>query len=123
MKTWILSAAMAAALPLMASPGNDGPFTTDHWTTCQVAQRDLGIIGMYPNPASGQVNIIYPGLTGEATVAVLSEDGRLMESFEVGETKDARSTLNVSGLDNGIYLIRVIQPSGLDSTRQLIVAN
>ena len=67
--------------------------------------------------------MIYPGLTGEATVSVLSEDGRLMESFEVGETKDARSTLNVSGLDNGIYLIRVIQPSGLDITRQLIVAN
>ncbi|MBS1570668.1 MAG: T9SS type A sorting domain-containing protein [Bacteroidetes bacterium] len=123
MRTWILSAAMAAALPLVAMPGNDGPFTTDHWTTGQFAQRDLGMIGMYPNPASGQVNIIYPGLTGEATVSVLSEDGRLMESFEVGETKDARSTLNVSGLDNGIYLIRVIQPSGLDITRQLIVAN
>jgi hypothetical protein len=123
MRTLILSAAMAAALPLVAMPGNDGPFATDHWTEGQYAQQELGPVGIYPNPASGSVNIIYPGLTGEATVSVIAEDGRLMRSFEVGDVHDARSLVNINDLRNGLYFVRVIQPSGLDITRTLVVAN
>ncbi|HRN36857.1 MAG TPA: T9SS type A sorting domain-containing protein [Flavobacteriales bacterium] len=123
MRTWILSAAMAATLPLVAMPGNDGPFITDHWTNGQYAQAELGPVGVFPNPANSQVNIVYPGLTGEATVSILAEDGRMMRSFEVGDVQDARSVVRIDDLRNGLYLVRVIQPSGLDLTRMLVVAN
>ncbi len=115
---------MAAALPLLATtPGGDGPFTTTHWSNGQFAQQNSGPIGLFPNPASGEVNLIFPGLTGEATVSIVAEDGRLMSSFEVAETSDAQTVIGLSDLRNGIYFVRVYQPSGLDLTKQLVVAN
>lgn len=123
MRTLLIAAAMATTMSVAAFSGGDGPFTTQHWTDGQYAQRELGQVGVYPNPASGQVNIIYPGLTGEATVTILAEDGRVMRSFEVGETTAKRSLVNLSGLRNGLYFIRVVQPSGMDVTRSLSVVN
>ena len=46
-----------------------------------------------------------------------------MRSFEVGDVQDARSVVRIDDLRNGLYLVRVIQPSGLDLTRMLVVAN
>ena len=119
----MIAAAMATTLAVAAFSGGDGPFTTQHWTNGQYAQRDLGQVGVFPNPASGQVSIIYPGLKGEATVSILAEDGRVMRSFEVGETTAIRSVVNLEGLRNGLYFVRVIQPSGMDITRTLVVVN
>ncbi len=58
MRTWIFSAAMAAALPLVAMPGNDGPITTDHCSDGQYALSGIGPAGIFPNPANGHVNIV-----------------------------------------------------------------
>lgn len=46
-----------------------------------------------------------------------------MSSFEVAETSDAQTVIGLSDLRNGIYFVRVYQPSGLDLTKQLVVAN
>lgn len=123
MRTVLFAAAVAAAFTTAARPANDGSFTTQHWTTGQYAQQSTGPVDVFPNPASDRVNIVFPGLAGEAVVAVIAEDGRLMQERTVGETRGTRFVLDISGLENGFYLIRVIQPSGLDLTRRLVVAN
>ena len=116
-------AAVAIALSTAAMPGNDGPFTTTHWTSGLYAQQADGPVNVFPNPASQQVNIVYPGLTGEATVTIVAEDGRIMRSMQVGQTNGTRSVIDLNNLANGIYLVRVEQPSGLNIARRLIVSS
>lgn len=123
MKATILTVALVSALSAAAMTGNDGPFTTMQWTNGLYAQQGSGPVVLFPVPASGQVNIAYPGLAGNAEVMLISEDGRVMQDTEVGETKGMLTTLDLGGLGNGLYFIRVIQPSGLDVTERLVVAN
>lgn len=123
MRTVIFAAAVAVALSAAAMPGNDGPYTTTHWTNGQYAQQSSGIVNIFPNPASDRVNITFPGLTGEATVSLIAEDGRLMRSMNIGDTRSVRSVMDIGSLENGLYLICVVQPNGLDVTRRLMVAN
>lgn len=123
MRTMIFIAAVAVALSTAAMPGNDGPFTTSGWTSGLYAQRTDGPVNVYPNPASQQVNVIYPGLTGEATLTIVAEDGRIMRSMQIGETNGTRSVIDLNGFANGVYFVRVEQPSGMDITRRLMVAS
>ena len=104
-------------------PGSDGPFTTSEWTSGLYAQRTDGPVNIFPNPASQQVNVVYPGLTGEATLTIVASDGRIMRSLQVGQTSGTRSVIDLNDLANGIYLVRVEQPSGMSITRRLMVAD
>ena len=123
MRTVIFAAAVVVAFSTAAMPGSDGPYTTEHWTNGQYAQQTTGVVNIFPNPASDQVNITFPGLTGEATISLIAEDGRLMRQIEIGETGSFQSIMNIASLQNGMYFIRVVQPSGLDVTRRMMVAN
>lgn len=116
-------AAVAVALSTAAMPGNDGPFTTTHWTSGLYAQQVDGAVNVFPNPASQQVNIVYPGLSGEATVTIMAEDGRIMRSILVGQTYGTRSVIDLNGLSNGVYFVRVEQPNGMNLTKRLMVAS
>ncbi len=123
MRTVIFAVAVVAALSTAAMPGSDGPFTTEHWTNGLYAQQTSGPVALYPNPASNEVNIIYPGLTGEATVTLFTEDGRIVHQVDIGEVNSVRTIFDVANLGNGMYFIQVVQPSGLNVTRRLMVAN
>lgn len=116
-------AAVAVALTTAALPGNDGPFSTSQWTSGLYAQQVDGPVNVYPNPASQEVNIIYPGLTGEATLTIVAGDGRIMRSMEIGQTEGTRTIIDLNGLSNGVYFVRVEQPSGMDITRRLMVSS
>ncbi len=123
MRTVIFAAAVVVAFSTAAMPGNDGPYTTEHWTNGQYAQQSEGAVNLFPNPASDQVSITFPGLTGDAVVSLFAEDGRMMRQIEIGETRSFLYTMDIASLENGMYFIRVVQPSGLDVTRRLMVAN
>lgn len=119
----IFIAAVAVALSTAAMPGNDGPFTTTQWTSGLYAQQMAGAVNVFPNPASDQINIVFPGLTGEAVVSVLAEDGRLMDQFNVVQTSIQRVIYNTANLNNGIYFVRVQQANGRNEMKRLIIAN
>ena len=123
MRTVIFAAAVAAAFSTAAMPANDGPFSTSEWTSGLYAQRTDGALNVFPNPASQQVNVIYPGLTGEATLTILAQDGRIMHSEQIGQTEGTRSVIDLNGLSNGFYLVRVQQPNGMDISRRLIISS
>ena len=123
MRTVIFAGALAVALSTVAMPVSDGPYTTNHWTDGQYAQQTSGMVNIYPNPASDRVNISFPGLTGGAVVSLIAEDGRVMRQIDIGETGSFQSVVDISSLQNGVYFVRVVQASGLDVTRRLMVAN
>ena len=80
-------------------------------------------MSLFPNPASHQVNIVFPGLTGEATVSILAEDGRLIDRFQVNQTAGTRTVYNTDNLRNGAYVVSVMQEDGSRNTVRLLVAN
>ncbi|MBZ0204868.1 MAG: T9SS type A sorting domain-containing protein [Flavobacteriales bacterium] len=123
MRTMTFIAAVAVALSTAAMPGSDGPYTSNHWTNGQYAQQLSGPVNIFPNPASQQVNVVYPGLMGEATLTIVAEDGRIMRSMHIGQTNGTRSVIDLNNLANGVYLVRVEQPSGLNISRRLIVSS
>lgn len=123
MKPLLISAAMALSLSAAAFGGDEGPYKKDIWTNGQYAQQFNGPVGVFPNPASNEANVVYPGLSGKATLYVIAEDGRIMQQMDVGETDGARTIIDVANLPNGLYFIRVTQPDGNDVSRRLVVAN
>ena len=124
MKTMRTGSILAAVVMVMstAAMAGSGQYTTNGWADGQYAQQADAPVVIYPNPAIDQVNITFPGLQGDATLSIFAEDGRLMRSIQVGETRDERTILNVGGLANGVYWVRVVQPSGFDYARRLVVA-
>ncbi|MCO6482957.1 MAG: T9SS type A sorting domain-containing protein [Flavobacteriales bacterium] len=121
MKTGSILAAVVMVMSTATVAGS-GQYTTSGWTEGQYAQQADAPVVIYPNPVIDQVNITFPGLQGDATVSIFAGDGRLMRSIQVGETRDARTVLNLGGMANGVYLVRVVQPSGFDYARRLVVA-
>ncbi len=123
MRTLITAAAMAIGSAVAALPANNEPYAPHQWGQGQYAQYSDGQMDIYPNPASQRVNIVYPGLTGDAVLTVFAEDGRMMKSFQLGETQYTRTVLNIDDLADGIYLVRVVQPNGFTYAKRLVVAN
>ena len=62
---------------------------------------------IYPNPASGRINIIIPGIQNEEiTLKCFSVDGRLMMNKKLDDSGRV-IPVDISALDNGIYMISV----------------
>lgn len=123
MRTFILAAAVMVAFSTAARASEDGPFSTSDWTSGLYSQQTDGPVSLFPNPASHQVNIVFPGLTGEATVSIMAEDGQLLDSFQVDQTAGTRSVYDTDNLPNGTYMVRVLQENGSQNTVRLMVAN
>ncbi len=76
-----------------------------------------------PNPAQGKVYVTLKGYTGNVTIQVQSVDGKILraEKLQVASMKSAQQLLNVSGLANGIYFIRVMDEKGSPQTEKLVI--
>lgn len=122
MRTLLFTAAVAASVTAAAFSTGDGPFTKGTWDNGQYAQQTDGQMGIFPNPASDEVNVVYPGLEGKATLAIVAGDGRVMRRMDIGQTGAARTVVDISGLANGSYWVRITQPGGFDYARRLVVA-
>lgn len=74
-------------------------------------------ISMYPNPASGRVNIEITGaMSQDARLEMMSVEGRLLRSVKTGQQK---AELDMDGLLPGVYFIR-LSDGGHTETHKLI---
>lgn len=73
---------------------------------------------MYPNPASGEVQMALPTTLAVVDVRVYDAQGRMVRTWS-----DATgvSTFSVSGLPSGLYYVTVRSPSGASGTQALRV--
>jgi xyloglucan-specific exo-beta-1,4-glucanase len=73
-----------------------------------------GVLGLYPNPASGEVNLILPDNDQLQSASVFSLLGqKVLESNA--------SKLDVSGLSNGTYVVKAASASGKFFIQKLVV--
>jgi hypothetical protein len=77
---------------------------SDHITNIE----SIGIakdVRLFPNPAKNSINLELPGQNNEYTVEIFTLQGRMIQSIEL---KNAISSIDVSELSRGVYLMKVI---------------
>lgn len=72
---------------------------------------------VYPSPASGSVTVVYSG-NGTGKVRVYDLTGSVVISDIIS---NGENTLNIDGLNTGLYLVKIENASGVASTHKLIV--
>lgn len=72
-------------------------------------------LNCYPNPCTSDLNIDLKELEGSINIEVLSTSGQTMLSQNKVNSKDIY-TLNVSGLSDGIYLLKVASEGQMTMT-------
>jgi len=85
--------------------GTITPFTTTAVNTINTGAD----INIYPNPVMNSLTISWAGAsTGEAYVAITDVTGRTVQSSVINiNTQTGRKQLDITGLNNGIYMISV----------------
>jgi len=71
------------------------------------------VVALYPNPASNQFILNIP----TKMVEVYSVTGQLVKAYKAS---DAGYAFNVSDLSNGLYVVRIIDTDGRQSSKKLI---
>lgn len=66
---------------------------------------------VFPNPATDQLNIHVSGMTGEAWLHLVDMNGKRVRLEKV-MLQDGNLTRDISGLANGIYIIRLVNDKG-----------
>ncbi|NUQ22338.1 MAG: thrombospondin type 3 repeat-containing protein [Saprospiraceae bacterium] len=79
---------------------------------------------VFPNPTTGELNLDLTQYFNRAVrIEVYSMEGRLLEFTEVEEVQTSQERLDLSGLNNGIYLIRVKSEGLPDVTKRIVRAD
>jgi len=96
-----------------------------HVTVCMgvdEAPSSAEQIRIYPNPAKGIVWIEFAETLGsKTTIDLFNLQGMLIRHYPItGNTKALRISLDISGISEGMYIIRAISGQGA-SSRKLIV--
>lgn len=112
---------MTATAQTTSGPTSTG-FGEGAWNAGQFEQRTTGRVVLFPNPASDQLSVAFPGFTGEAIVTIVGSDGRVMQEQQMNQTAGEQLIADVGGLSNGIYLVNVEQ-DGDRVTERLVVAH
>ena len=86
-----------------------------HTATLSVENIDNSLFKLYPNPLNGsQLNIVNTTATEINTIRIFTISGK--QVFSINKPK---STINLNGLTNGIYIIKLISDKGT-SIKKLI---
>ena len=80
---------------------------------------------LYPNPASGSVNLEVKGATHEvSSIEIYDLRGREVQRFEATRIKHGNNyPLDISNLQAGIYMLRISHKEGLLDQLRLVVKN
>ncbi len=68
-----------------------------------------GNLSIYPNPTSGEINIVLPKVlinAPQVLIQVIDFNGRIIKNIEIN-TFEKRIILNISDLSEGSYLLRI----------------
>lgn len=110
----------AQCYKLKAELSNVSFRTAEGSATEAMEQEDL--LSVYPNPASTSITLNYKaGVSGNAQVYMVDQAGRVCMSQPLSlETGENIATLDISGLANGLYFVRLVSEGGAYTTKILV---
>jgi len=66
----------------------------------------------FPNPTRGELNIVLPYLESNAKLSVIDLNGKIMYETEIDKASSSQLlSINLSGLWNGIYILKLVNNS------------
>lgn len=76
-----------------------------------------------PNPANGLVNANIKGFTGNLELLLSDANGRVLTKKKIysASTKEFKDTLNISGIDSGIYFVSVVDKDGNKRVARVLI--
>lgn len=87
--------------------------------TLSVESNEMNLFSLYPNPASGLVNISLVNVSDNQKVEIYDISGRLINEVKLNSNSTTQQ-IDISTLNQGIYLVKVIQGNN-SYTEKLIV--
>lgn len=105
------------------NPDNTGEYQVIHYVPKISAVKSPSRkdrIEVYPNPASGSVQVTVSA--NAICIELLSMDGYSVRNYET-ENLNGQYTLNLSGLSDGIYMLKVTENSDQVHTTKLVIRN
>ncbi|MCB2221655.1 MAG: PKD domain-containing protein [Bacteroidetes bacterium] len=75
-------------------------------------------VRIFPNPTTGNVNIVIPNKLGHVDVSIINPQGAIVEYFDIAESGIV--TTNLSKHGKGIYFIRVTGDSGTQTGKVVV---
>jgi hypothetical protein len=79
-------------------------------------------LNVYPNPAYDELNIAFNAQPNEkGTISITDMNGRLIKKFLL-EDADKSLKLNVSDFNSGLYFIKYISHSGVESIEKFVIS-
>ena len=117
--------AYTAKVRTLCEGGRYSEFKSVTFTTLEGQHQGIdGVEAMqvkvYPNPASTATTIALKGVEGRVNVSVISVDGRTLQTFTKDCPADCEILLDVEGLAQGAYLLRVYNDK-IDTTHRFYV--
>jgi len=108
--------------------GFDGPtaggnvhFTKELISAVSIDENKSINLGIYPNPASSQVTLLYDNLTSaQATIRIVDINGRMIYSEQFMGTNFNQQVLDVSNFSKGFYSV-IIESNDRVGTQKLII--
>ncbi len=110
----------------------NNPFSSLPSTDILVAKIDLSSVtgnneyetfnkdfSLYPNPASDQFSIIFPGMTKQAEIFITDISGKLIYNGVI--TKTGRYEVNTGQFERGLYFVQ-IKTADFTGTRKILIA-
>ncbi|MFY8003499.1 MAG: T9SS type A sorting domain-containing protein, partial [Chitinophagaceae bacterium] len=76
-------------------------------------------LAVFPNPVKSNLVVSFPSLKYDATVNVLSLDGKNRMSFAI-KAGATQASFNVSNLNKGTYLVRILDADGNSTSKTII---
>ncbi len=105
------------------NPDNTGEYQVIHYVPKITAVKPSAWkdqVEIYPNPVSGNLPLTVPA--NAKRVELLSINGQPVRNYEI-ENRNEQCTLNLSGISNGIYLVRMTDNSGQVNITKLVINN
>ncbi|TND10551.1 MAG: hypothetical protein FD123_193 [Bacteroidetes bacterium] len=75
-------------------------------------------LSLYPNPASGSLQVQVGGIAGNYRITVMDASGRLVMESEYNSGE--KTTLDITALAEGIYVLRVTGDNGQSFTKKFL---
>ncbi|WP_121354220.1 T9SS type A sorting domain-containing protein [Flavisolibacter nicotianae] len=97
---------------------NDGQFK--YSTIARLANgRSEIVLKAFPQPVQGQLTVQHPSISGKALVSISTADGRMVRNIVPSEGS-MQTTVDMSGLQKGMYLIRFDNGDGNAQTMKVL---
>ena len=97
-----------------------GTFTPFSDTTCDilsVEDENLNKIGLYPNPAQGEVEIVSDGINSVTAKVFTMQGTQVLDNIAV----NGNLRLDISALTTGVYLVQFTTQEGNSNVQKLVI--